>query len=290
MFVKSKKESVRVQLYPEDKSVLEEIARENGCLYAGEGNLSLLLQKISQGKLTIKEVGRVVDSIERKQNSKEKLLGLEVRVASDLNGNIAKIAEKIGESGGNIYDVKARDHDPVIRISFCMEKDNHINDLIDKFKEIKIREVLQFNRPEKYEKLLETLNPDAKFFYDILKRKSHKIDSNTILRCLLEEYEDKSLITDISIIVAIRVRIKNMPGNLAKLSHQLAKDYISILEIDQKVNPGEDINIANLILGFYPFSTNQPIKEIESTKSFTNNLSRLDYIESAAQESFIFSK
>lgn len=278
------KKSVRVQLYPEDQEKLAGIAAQHGCLYNGEGNISLLLTKIAQEKLIIADY--IQDIKEDKRIPSVPLIGLEIEVPCDLNGIISLVAERIGALDGNIYDIKAKNVDPLIHISLSMPKDSNLNALIYTLKGIKVKDVIPFNQMKKLENLLKVLSPEKKQWYILLKRKenSHYLTKN-LLPDLLSEFYDQSLITDIILTLGFRIEIRNTPGALAKLTHEIAQKYISILEIDQHVDAKEEINIARFLLGFYPQSNDRPLQEIENIQDFVKKLKRLDFIEDVHQVS-----
>ena len=76
---------------------------------------------------------------------------------------------------------------------------------------------------------------------------------------------------------------KNLPGNLAKLTTEIAKRCISILEIDQKFDPSKENNTTDLFLGFDPIAQDEMLFEIDNVKNFMKSLKRLDYIENIYQ-------
>jgi predicted amino acid-binding ACT domain protein len=291
--IKPPKDSIRVQLYPEDYLQLCRIAADKGCFYKGEGNLGFLLTKIAQGSLKVREIGCNED-VEEKEMSTVPLIGLEVRAASSLNGFIALVTEKIAKFEGNIHDVKARDQEPIIRLTFFMKQEQNLNNLITELRQIKVKDIIDFNPQIKLEKLLEALDPEGGKLYKTLIERSrmqemdevelsdksdeeesqikhsyNKKNAERILIKTLKNIENKPIITSIELTIGFRVEVKNQPGVLAKLALLLAKKHISILEIDQKLDPKEELNIAILLLGFYPILGSESIKE---TKDFIANL------------------
>jgi ACT domain-containing protein len=279
------KKSVRIQLDSEHQQTLSSIALEHGCVYNGKGNLSFLLEKVATGIL---EINSPALREEKKQRtSSEQLVGLELKILSDLNGVIALITEKIGKGyKGNIYDIKARNADPNMRITLHIPKEVDLNHLIADLRTITVRELLKFNQLEKKEKLLEAISPEHKRSYDLLKKKKESNnyqEFEQLINNFLEDFHEKSIIIELILIIGFRAEIKNIPGNLSILAKELAQKYISILEIDQKVAEDGQKNIADLFLGFNPLPQKKPINEIKNIKRFTEKLKKMECIEDISQ-------
>jgi ACT domain-containing protein len=282
------KKSVRVQLYPEDREKLSLIALRHGCIYDNKGNLSLLLAQIASDNLEIRKP--ITTTKKETPSPSVPLIGIELQTLANLNGMIALVADKIAQHGGNIYEMKARDPDPFIRIKLYMPKDSNLNELFVALKQLEVKDILSFNPAEKLEKLLEILGKDEHIIYQHYKRhKNNRFSELNLLKELIFKYNNEPLITDISLIIGFRIEVKNIKGKLAQLAYKIAEKHLSILEIDQKVHSDEQKNIADLFLGFYPLSQDAPIPEIKSIQKLTKELKDLDCIEKIYQLNVEFS-
>lgn len=283
----SKKQSVRVQLYPEVVKKLTDIAYGLGYIYGRKGNLSILLTKIAEGKLQLD-----VDDSNIKQdiytdNLSLNLIGLEVAIFCDLNGSIACIAQKIADAGGNIYDIKTGEGNPKILITLEMPEDSDLNELIAKLKEIKIKDVLKFKQLKpKLKELLRVLEPEKGKAYEILEQdKTYQLTDDR-LDNLLSKFSEFKFLKNIVLSIGLRVHVRNTKGTLAKFTEKIAEKGVAILAINQIFSNIDKQNIADLSLGFYPLLEGDETlnkMKIKKINNFINNLKSIDGIEDLYQ-------
>lgn len=283
--IKMQYKSIRVQITEAENDTLRTIGENYGCIYRGKFSISRLLSKIASGELNIT---RKNYHYSIKQDIP--LIELTIEVLSDLNGTIYKISETIGISQGNIFGIKAKDHENKINISLSLPKNCDLHKLFDDLSKISINDVVEYNTLEKIEELISKMSPETKNYYDRLEKGSS--DALKVKDKFLYDFGEQKLVSHIYCSFGFEIRVKNKPGNLGKLTRVISDNKISIASIEQEIDPNSSkYNLAKIFLGFVPSNKNYSVQdEIKSIEKFIDNLNKLDYISGVKRISIDYIK
>ena len=225
-------QSVRVQMSPQAKQVLENLASEYGCLYGGKPHISGLLAQIADGRLAISK-----KTLSFPGSSYIPLLKLRVWLPVGLRGSFAQIAQRIAYFGGNIFKatVDSNVGQVIVNILFSMPDSTNLSDFLHALQQIKIKDVAPFNSSE--EILAAISQTKALLHHSEELESDQKTEKHSVEARLAAQVTHRKLLLDISCTIGLRLVSKNQSGVLAKVMNEIAEQGFFLSLVQQDFNP-----------------------------------------------------
>ena len=267
-------QSVRVQMSPQAKQVLENLASEYGCLYGGKPHISGLLAQIADGRLAIGK-----KTLSSPGSSYIPLLKLRVWLPVGLRGSFAQIAQRIAYFGGNIFKatVDSNVGQVIVNILFSMPDSTNLSDFLHALQQIKIKDVAPFNSSE--EILAAISQTKALLHHSEELESNQKTEKPSVEARLAAQVTHRKLLLDISCTIGIRLVSKNQSGVLAKVVNKIAEQGFFLSLIQQKFNPDEQTDIIDLLLTLEPLIFSKISQEMEKIKTIEVILKKIPEIQ-----------
>lgn len=277
--------SFRVQLSDELRQEIENMAKKHGCYYGEKASMSKFLAKIATKQLMIREA-----SPWKGQSDDNHLIDLHVKLPCNLNGLISKITGIFGNREINICKVISNENDSYSRFTLSCPKSIELQSLFDEIKNIKFKDVAEFNNSSKIIDFLravgDNLNSKEEDFLRTIGDKLKDEEKEKKER-ILNRYYENQIVQDLYLVLRFRIDIKNKPKELHNILEKLSKNKISIIsiKIDTKIESNGDqrTNIINLLIGFHPSKTNNNfINTNDIINFFIIDLKKEDLVEHVA--------
>lgn len=263
------KKSIRVQIYPETKKYIEQIAQEHNCLRGDKPSIAELLAQIELGKLIISKA-----SIQLRNKTDNSLIGFHIEVPRYLIGSIAIISEKIADHQGNIRAVKTRSRDNlgILQVFLSLAPESNLSELINDLQNIEIQQLSLFNEKSELESI-------ATEFELIGGRK--RVDN-------FDSFLKKKLIYDIACVIGFQIITEDKIGVLHKIAHQIAEARLLIYSVSENV--GDYIGEAKIKLFLYLRSTtestiSEKIQKIDSVIKQLTTINEIKKVEALGVDS-----
>ncbi|MCC3600082.1 MULTISPECIES: hypothetical protein [unclassified Microcoleus] len=267
-------QSVRVQMSPQSKQVLENLATEYGCLYGGKPHISGLLAQIADGRLTIGK-----KTLSSSVPSHIPLLKLRVWLPVGLRGSFAQIAQRIAYFGGNIFKatVDTNVEQVIVDILFSMPESSNLSDFLHALQQIKIKDVAPFNSSEE---ILAAISQTKAILHRSEESESDlKVEKRSVEARLAAQVTHRKLLLDISCTIGIRLISKNQSGVLAKVVNEIAEQGFFLSLIQQNFNPEEQTDTIDLLLTLEPLTSSKMSQEMDKIKTIETTLKKIPAIQ-----------
>jgi hypothetical protein len=267
-------QSVRVQMSPQSKQVLENLATEYGCLYGGKSHISGLLAQIADGRLTIGK-----KTLSSSVPSHIPLLKLRVWLPVGLRGSFAQIAQRIAYFGGNIFKatVDTNVEQVIVDILFSMPESSNLSDFLHALQQIKIKDVAPFNSSEE---ILAAISQTKAILHRSEESESDlKVEKRSVEARLAAKVTHRKLLLDISCTIGIRLISKNQSGVLAKVVNEIAEQGFFLSLIQQNFNPEEQTDTIDLLLTLEPLTSSKMSQEMDKIKTIETTLKKIPAIQ-----------
>ena len=268
-------QSVRVQMSPQTKEILENLALQYGCLYGGKANISGLLAQIADGRLTL-EKNVPFQSVA----PRIPLLKVRMWLPAGIRGMFARIAETIADFGGNIFQAEAAsevDRRGVASILFSIPEEADLSGLMTKLQKIRIRDIAHCNSDS--EILAAISNTKGLMVYDQAIDTGTESQPTANNNQLTERIYRKKLLLKISCTIGLRIVATNQVGLLAKVTREVAEQGFFIALVQQNFNSVEHLDIIELLISLEPHPWNKMSQDIEKIKTITSTIERIPGIE-----------
>lgn len=267
-------QSVRVQMSPQSKQVLENLATEYGCLYGGKPHISGLLAQIADGRLAIGK-----KTLSSSVPSHIPLLKLRVWLPVGLRGSFAQIAQRIAYFGGNIFKATVDSHVErvIVDILFSMPESSNLSDFLDTLQQLKIKDVAPYNSSE--EILAAISQTKAILHHSEESEFDQKAEKRSVEARLAAQVTHRKLLLDISCTIGIRLISKNQSGVLAKVVNEIAEHGFFLSLIQQNFNPAEQTDTIDLLLTLEPLTSRKISQEMETIKTIEATLKKIPAIQ-----------
>lgn len=267
-------QSVRVQMSPQSKQVLENLATEYGCLYGGKSHISGLLAQIADGRLTIGK-----KTLSSSVPSHIPLLKLRVWLPVGLRGSFAQIAQRIAYFGGNIFKatVDTNVEQVIVDILFSMPESSNLSDFLHALQQIKIKDVAPFNSSEE---ILAAISQTKAILHHSEESESDlKVEKRSVEARLAAQVTHRKLLLNISCTIGIRLISKNQSGVLAKVVNEIAEQGFFLSLIQQDFNPEEQTDTIDLLLTLEPLASSKMSQEMDKIKTIEATLKKIPAIQ-----------
>ncbi|MEM8719292.1 MAG: hypothetical protein AAGE84_08275 [Cyanobacteria bacterium P01_G01_bin.39] len=253
------KQSIRVQMYPETKRYLEQIALEYNCLYGNKPSISELLEQIRIGRLIVSKA-----SVNLPNRLDSSTIGLRFEVPRYLNGTISVISKKIVEYQGDIIAVKLKSEDDldILQILLFFPEKNNLGRLIAELESIHIKEVAHFNSNS------ELLSIASQFEFIGSRNRVNTLDN----------FLHKRMIFNLYCVMGLKIKIRNQVGLLAKITYQIAETRLLIHSISQNIGNNKHEDIIDLFLYLRPTEKFSIAKQIEKIDDLVKKLKRIEEV------------
>lgn len=258
--------SIRVQMTEDTKNFLEKLAEELGLTYNGSGSISILLQKIAMGRLSIVE--NKAETVQPSLVSGYLTL-IKFETLLNLKGITAIVSKLIHKNNGNIYKVEVKHNSANLGCFECLidiSRDK-LKTLVKDLSKIKLTEIHQLPKVHKLakneeintkEKIILQMREIVNKYYmdklyilkilDLLTDKSLPIDMhNLLVGGVWKEIDDIMLFHNLSSTFHIKIIVDNKPGKLADISKIIAENRILIPDIKLRY-PGDQKAIIHIPL------------------------------------------
>jgi hypothetical protein len=268
--------SVRVQMSPQTKQVLDNLASEYGCLYGGKPHISGLLAQIADGRLAIGKKTKILSS---PVPSYIPLLKLRVWLPIGLRGSFAQIAQRIAYFGGNIFKatVDSNVAQVIVNILFSMPESSNLSEFLHALQQIQIKDVAPFNS---LEEILAAISQTKAILHHFEESESdQKAEKRSVEARLADQVIHRKLLLDISCTIGIRLVSKNQSGVLAKVVNKIAEQGFFISLIQQKFNPEEQTDIIDLLITLEPLASAKVSQEMEKIQTIEATLKKIPEIQ-----------
>jgi uncharacterized protein with ACT and thioredoxin-like domain len=232
----SSKRSARVpHLSDEEWTRLELLAKRLKVIHDGKPSIPGLIREIARGRFV---VSSALELLERHDDiSHDSLIELDIEVISDANGVMALIAKKISDVQGNIYFAKTEEqkHRKIIKIKLLVNEELYLLDLIKAIKDIKFSDIVEFNNSEQLIRVAISL---SQHYYDLGINENF---ASLMIRNELYKYKKENnldafsnikIVSNVVLTVGLKIKVRNKPGVLMKLSDWISKKYIPMKSVD----------------------------------------------------------
>jgi len=224
------KKLVRLWIYPHTEEYIRQIALDYDCKYGDKPSIARLLSKIEEGQLLINKA-----TFNLKSFSDSSIIAFRIEVPRYLIGTISIISKKIADYKANIKAVKtkSRHNFGIVEFFLSLAPDIKLSSLIVDLKSIKIKQVAHLNDRSE----LKLIASDFQFA-------GPRIKVNTV-----DNFLEKTLISDLVCVVGFRLIVKDEVGVLAKVANQIAQTKLLIYSISENI--GNNLNEAIIKLYLY---------------------------------------
>ncbi|AFY57625.1 Phosphoenolpyruvate carboxylase, type 1 [Rivularia sp. PCC 7116] len=267
-------QSIRVQMSPETKHFLENLAEKYGCIYGKKPYISGLLTQIADGRLAL---SRSAPSQRSLSFSHLSLLRLQIWLPSGIRGSFAFIASKIADFNGNIFkfQVESEKHPVLVQIVLCIPEDADLKSLIKTLQEIKIQDVMKFNQADEILAALEQTKNHNRNIYKNPDKDDQKLQ---LEERLVDEIMNQKLLLDIACTIGLRLMAHNQVGILAQVMYDIAKQGFFISSVKQDFDfEGKDV--IELLITLHPTSQSEMPTEIEKINTIAKILKKIPGIK-----------
>ena len=268
-------QSIRVQMSPETKLFLENLAEKYGCVYGKKPYISGLLTQIADGRLAL---SRSVPSQNSLRFSGISLLRLRIWLPTGIRGSFAFIASKIADFNGNIFKFQVdSESQPVsAQILLYIPDDADLKKLINTLQEIKIQDVMKFNEADE---ILAALEQTKNLNRNVYKNQEKDVQKLQLRQeRLVDEIMNQKLLLDIACTIGLRLIALNQVGILAKVMHEIADQGFFVSSAKQDFDfEGKDI--IELLITLHPTSPSQMPQEIEKVNTIVKILKQIPAIK-----------
>ncbi len=266
-------QSIRVQMSPETKIVLENLAEKYGCIYGKKPYISGLLTQIADGRLALSRSAPSQHSFAHLS-----LLKLRIWLPTGIKGSFAFIASKIADLNGKIFkfQVDSENHPISAQIWLYIPEDVDLRSFILTLQEIKIQDVMKFNEADEILAALEQTKHLNRNAYN----HQEKDTQNLHLRQerLVDEIMNQKLLLDIACTIGLKLIAVNQIGLLAKVMYEIAEQGFFISSAKQDFDfEGKDI--MELLITLHPTSQSQMPQEIEKINTIAKHLKKIPAIK-----------
>ena len=268
-------QSIRVQMSPETKLFLENLAEKYGCVYGKKPYISGLLTQIADGRLAL---SRSVPSQNSLRFSGISLLRLRIWLPTGIRGSFAFIASKIADFNGSInkFQVDSESQPVSAQILLYIPDDADLKKLINTLQEIKIQDVMKFNEADE---ILAALEQTKNLNRNVYKNQEKDVQKLQLRQeRLVDEIMNQKLLLDIACTIGLRLIALNQVGILAKVMHEIADQgfFVSSAKLDFDFE-GKDI--IELLITLHPTSPSQMPQEIEKVNTIVKILKQIPAIK-----------
>jgi glycine cleavage system regulatory protein len=248
--------SVRVQIRPESRKKLDEIALQFSCTYNNKPSLTELLSEIANGNIQL--TSSTSSQAQKKRDGF--ILQLTIFVPFYFVGIIHLVTKAISESKGNIIELethRSTNQNEVIEVGVMniLVQVNNIEDvqsLLNNIYNIKLKSLkeLKLNPDKSIDKLEESY---------IFVLKQHHVSEEEI------NIDNKRLIIEIRCTIGVTAEVNNTPGVASRLTEILADRGILISSMRVRQNQFDrNISSMDLHLFFHPFSASEAEQKLAS--------------------------
>lgn len=267
-------QSVRVQMSPQTKQVLENLAGEYGCLYGGKPNISGLLAQIADGRLAIGK-----KTLSPSVSSHIPLLKLRVWLPVGLRGSFAQIAQRIAYFGGNIFKATVDSHVErvIVDVLLSVPENTNLSDFLRALQELKIKDVAPYNSSEE---ILAAISHTKAVLHHFEESPSdQKAEKRSVEARLAAQVTHRKLLLDISCTIGLRLVSKNQSGVLAKVMNEIAEQGFFLSLVQQDFNPEEQTDLIDLLLTLEPLASSKMSHEMDKIKTIEATLKKIPEIQ-----------